>query len=146
MEGQPAASRKSKPSTPRQKKGKPDKTPAHDQTPIQEQQQSTLEGEPVIKAENNGESEAMQGVSLTRSFEMMVKGEPLVKSEPAEGEGKLCAANANIGIEGVQDVAMRMTQTPRLSGEHMGVGGMEQLSSGLLALKEEPVVKSEPLW
>ena len=146
MEGQPAVSRKSKPAAPRRKKSKPDKTPAADQRPNGEQQQVTFKGEPAIKAENNGESEAMQGIELAPKLETGVKGEPLVKAEPAEGEAELRPANGDMGIEGVQDVSMQRLETLQLSGENNGVGEDERLSSELFALKEEPVVKSEPLW
>lgn len=128
IEGVPSAPRKARLAVPRQKRAKPDNKPPTEVEKPELDEQALSKEEPGIKAEREEIGEPMQVVEETIKPELIVKDEPLIKAEPEGEEGTVWLASSSMDV-GEMD---QMSLQPAIGEEGI--------------MKQEPVVKMEPVW
>ncbi len=143
MEGQPCTPRKPRPAVPRQKKTKTKGCPTAEKI-SHEEQNPKIEGEAGIKAESGGDMEPMQGIEQTIKPEPVAKQEPTVKSEPREQEELVWPTASAIGAVGPDQPSQELASFQATCEDDFSGEETRPASSG--GAKQEPIVKSEPLW
>lgn len=95
----------------------------------------------------------MQGIEPTVKPEPVVKEEPtieepLIKAEPRDEEARIWSAAGSARAEGMNQMAAEtgLFEDQCLVDAGHGTGVACLSSPGLPVAKQEPVVKSEPLW
>ena len=142
MEGLPPASRKARATVPRQKKAKPDKSDKKDKKQTEEHQGT------IFKAEKEEDMDAMPGVEPTVKEEQFVKPEPVIKAELGGEEDGRWSPDDSANTGAMQH--MFMEPAALLDHNYLlpysPVEATRQTSPDLVAVKPEPIFKTEPLW
>ena len=142
MEGIPPATRKARTATPRQKKAKSDKPDKKDKKQSEEHQV------PIFKVENEEDVDEMPGVESTVKEEHFVKPEPMIKTEVGGEEDGTWSPDGTVDFGVMQQMAL--DPAPLADDTYLQpyslVEGAHQTLPGLIAVKNEPVVKMEPVW
>ena len=142
MEGIPPATRKARTAAPRQKKAKPGKSDSKDKKQTEEYQGT------IFKVDKEEDMDPMPGVEPVVKEEHAVKPEPAIKTEVGGEEDGTWSPDGSADVGVIQ----QMSLDPMALVDHTylqpysPLEEARQTSPELVAVKAEPVVKTEPLW